>query len=284
MIKALIFDLDGTLIDTLKDIKEAMNDTLIHFGFSPQPIEVYQDLIGGGSRNMVKNLLSSFSSEPFSPSPLSISASALLAKPPAKNMPPLNLNLSMPSLNEVYDFYLNHYGTNLINHTVAYEGVKNALHTWQAQGIKLAVVTNKHHQQAKILLEALFTAPESTDNKFFAKSVEFCVMQGLGDAFPKKPAPNSTLHVLECLNIKADEALFIGDTITDQQTATNAGVEFVFVNWGYGCALDLGQSAKEDIKVISHINELQKWIVATTSIDCLAIDGSQVKCVPIGSY
>ena len=238
MIKALIFDLDGTLIDTLKDIMEAMNETLAHFALPTQPITVYQELIGGGSQNMVQSLLSSFASLSSSSHSLLFSTSSLASH-------------SFPNADEVYAFYLRHYGDNLIKQTVVYDGVIAALQQWQEQGIKIAVVTNKHHQQATYLLETLF----DTDN---AKGIHFSHLQGLGDEFPKKPAPDSTLHVLNQLNVKAHEALFIGDTVVDQQTANKAKVEFIFADWGYGRHDEL--IPQHQLNSISHIDELQHWL------------------------
>lgn len=255
MIKALIFDLDGTLIDTLDDIMTSMNDTLVHFGLPPQPITVYQDLIGGGSKNMVQSLLASFSSLLSSPS------SSLSSANPSPNSSFQGAVVSLgsqthsvlPSVDTVYGFYLRHYGDNLIKYTQIYDGVLDALTAWQSQGIQFAVVTNKHHQQAKWLVDRLFsTASEACETGSL-----FSWVQGLGDVFPKKPAPNSTLHALNQLNVTADEALFIGDTVTDQQTAANAGVEFVFVDWGYGNTTDLIQDENKRVLSVSHLNELQ---------------------------
>ena len=187
MVNALVFDLDGTLIDTMADIAAAMNRTLEAFALSPQPLSVYQKLIGGGSRNMVENLV------------------------------PEGMDKQ-----QVFEHYLADYKQNLQVATQAYPGVHEALRHFQQAGIKLAVVTNKYHQQAQALLKSLFA------------DIRFDAVQGVTDELPKKPHPQMVYSALAQMDSQAGECLYIGDTATDIKTAQAAGIPVVYVHWGYG--------------------------------------------------
>ncbi|NQZ12971.1 MAG: HAD hydrolase-like protein, partial [Algicola sp.] len=120
MLDCIIFDLDGTLVDTLGDISDAMNKTLAYFGFETKSQDSYSQLIGGGSRNMVDTLVP-----------------ADIASP-------------------VYDHFLAQYEYHMTDRTCAYPDVAATLRQLQQDGIKLAVVTNKYYHQAVEIIEALF--------------------------------------------------------------------------------------------------------------------------------
>nr|WP_238937428.1 L-tyrosine/L-tryptophan isonitrile synthase family protein [Pseudoalteromonas sp. S16_S37] len=117
----MIFDLDGTLVDTLKDIAYAMDRTLAHFGLERLGEPVYRQYIGGGSRDMVEHLC------------------------------PEHL-----SVDTVYKHYLEEYQTRLCQHTSPYQGVHQALRDFKALGLKVLVVTNKHQSHAQVVLKTLF--------------------------------------------------------------------------------------------------------------------------------
>jgi phosphoglycolate phosphatase len=121
MYKSIIWDLDGTLLDTLEDIAFAMNKTLLEFGKEIFPLERYQDLIGGGSRNMVTQLMETSCSE-----------------------------------NEAFSRYLDHYKDHFNSKTKPYPGINELLSKLHAASIKMFVITNKHHEQAVTLIRQHF--------------------------------------------------------------------------------------------------------------------------------
>ena len=216
MVNTIIFDLDGTLLDTLTDIASAMNRTFIAFSLPPQPLSVYQQLVGGGSRNMVDSLV------------------------------PEHLDRQ-----RIFDHYLTDYQHNLLVDTRPYPGLHQVLRDFQQAGIKLAVVTNKHHHQAVFLLEQLFD------------DIHFHSVQGLLDGIAKKPHPQMAITALQQAGSLAQETLFVGDTETDMKTANAAAIKAVYAHWGYG-----DFAAMADVLVeftITQISDLPPLIQASAS-------------------
>ncbi|WDE11300.1 L-tyrosine/L-tryptophan isonitrile synthase family protein [Thalassomonas haliotis] len=206
MVKAILFDLDGTLIDTLADIAGAMNRTFASFDLPSQPLSVYVKLVGGGSKNMVETLV------------------------------PGHLDKQ-----KVFAHYLMDYEQHSLVETRAYPGVHEALRHFQQAGLKLAVVTNKHHQQAVSLLKSLFP------------DIHFHAVQGVVEGIAKKPHPQMADTVLAQIDCKAEQCLYVGDTITDMKTAQAAGIPSVYVRWGYGEGSLDGQAPDFEIAEISQL-------------------------------
>lgn len=186
MLKCILFDLDGTLVDTLPDIAQAMNNTLTAFGLPTKALSEYRRFIGGGSQQMVEAMV-----EPG-------------------------------MVTQVYQAYLTQYEQNLCDLSSPYQGVAALLAQLKQRQIKLAVITNKHHRQAKRILGELFA------------DIEFDAVHGYLAPIAKKPNPQSTVKVLQQLNIQPQHCLFVGDTAIDMQTAKAADIQSVFVRWGYG--------------------------------------------------
>lgn len=194
MHRAVVFDLDGTLIDTMTDIAHAMDATLSHFGEAPLGVSGYQGFIGGGSKSMAYTLCPN-GTEP----------------------------------EQMYQHYLSQYEARLLNNTKPYPGIEACLAHLQAQQIPMAVVTNKHQEQAEVLLAQLFP------------NIQFAAIFGYREGMAKKPDPASTHAALEAMAVTAAQTMYVGDTQTDMQTADNAGVTPVFVTWGYGQQSEQGQ-------------------------------------------
>ncbi|WDE05954.1 L-tyrosine/L-tryptophan isonitrile synthase family protein [Thalassomonas viridans] len=214
MVNCILFDLDGTLIDTLTDITNAMNRTFLSFGLPPQPLSVYRKLIGGGSKNMVETLV------------------------------PEGLDKQ-----RIFAHYLLEYEQHSLVETRPYPGVHQALRQFQQMGLKLVVVTNKHHHQAVSLLTKLFP------------DIHFHAVQGVVEDMPKKPHPQMALTALAQTACRAQKCLFVGDTATDMKTAQAAGISSVYVSWGYGALsgsaeMPDGRSADFTITNISQLADL----------------------------
>ena len=119
------FDLDGTLLDTARDLGEALNHALIGGGRSPVPLAAVRDLIGGGARAMIVR--------------------ALAEQGGAED----------DEVDALFEVLLAHYTAHLADHTLPFPGALAMLDELAALGVRLAVVTNKREAMARRLFDAL---------------------------------------------------------------------------------------------------------------------------------
>lgn len=212
--KLIVFDLDGTLVDSLKDIATSMNQVLATYGRERLLLRHYEGLVGGGTLNMVRQSCDK-----------------------SFNVDTMHAEFSAC------------YKKNFLVQTRAYEGAGRLLSTLVSENIRLAVLSNKSQPLVEKIVETFFP------------DIPFSHVIGLSDLFPKKPAPDALLHIID--DTPAAEVLMIGDTIHDSQTAQLAGVSFAAVDWGYGSRQSLMDSAPDmyfyDMSdVLTYINKLIK--------------------------
>jgi phosphoglycolate phosphatase len=187
-IRALIFDLDGTLIDSKLDLVHSVNATLRELKRPEIPEEIISSYIGNG-------------------------APVLVAKSLGPGVPPAELDRALK-------FFLTHYEDHKMDNTCAYPGVAEALEHLSA--MPMAVLTNKPERISVRILEALGLA------RYFR------AIYG-GNTFPtKKPDPLGVNTILREFSVRPNEALLIGDSEVDVQTARNAGILSAVVNYGFG--------------------------------------------------
>lgn len=186
--KAVLFDLDGTLLDTLGDLHSAVNFALRSCGFPERSLAEIRSFVGNGVRLLVERSVPSGTS----PDAIAECLSAFRAE---------------------YDLHMNVL-------TSPYDGVIDLLRSLQKRGMKIAVVSNKYDKAAKALVEA-----------HFGSLVDICL--GTLDGVPPKPAPDTANRILAALNLCASDAAYVGDSGVDFQTATNAGLPFYGVSWGF---------------------------------------------------
>ncbi|MFP5250250.1 MAG: HAD family hydrolase [Acidobacteriota bacterium] len=224
-IKLLVFDLDGTLIDSAQDLCNSVNEALKEFKHEPLPDPAIAGFVGNGAPMLMRRSL------------------AL-----AGNIPPEEVDEEL--FNKAYAFFLQYYREHKLDFTYAYEGVLEALkalaelHDQAASPARtMAVLTNKPVRPARGICEGLGLASY------------FLHIYG-GDSFPvKKPDPLGLRSLMEETGAQPDETVMIGDSAVDVQTARNAGA------WALGCAFGFGpqnlMEAPPDIVVDSALEWAQ---------------------------
>ncbi len=203
MKKGVIFDLDGTLLNTLDDLAAAGNHVMKLNGRDEYPVEAYKLMVGNGIPNLVRRFLAGTNAN-MDPQ---VEAKAFAALPD---------ELFEKALAEFMTFY----GMHSEDQTAPYEGIVEMLAHLQEAEVKLAVVSNKADGPAKQLVM-----------KYFGPV--FTVVLGARPEVPIKPDPASTLEAVQLLGLTASEVLYVGDSNVDMITANNAGLESCGVLWGF---------------------------------------------------
>lgn len=194
MKKAIVFDLDGTLLNTLDDLKDSTNFALQSCGFPERSYDEVRRFVGNGIRKLIERAV------------------------PAGATP--------EKTQECYEVFCEHYKHNMENKTAEYDGISDMLKALYEAGYKMAIVTNKADFAAQALCGDLF-----------GKYIKTVV--GSVDGRPNKPAPDGVYYALSQMGVVKDEAVFIGDSDVDIQTAKNAGMDAIGVLWGFRDLVDL---------------------------------------------
>jgi phosphoglycolate phosphatase len=224
-LKLLVFDLDGTLIDSAQDLCNSVNATLQNFGRPHLSDEIIASYIGNGALMLVRRAFSTDSGhEP---------TEQLLA--------------------EGYKFFLDYYREHKLDYTYAYEGVLealDALHKVHDQidvpPRAMAVLTNKPVRPAQAICEALGLAPY------------FLHIYGGNSFATKKPDPEGLLALMKEANARPEETVMIGDSQVDVMTARNAGA------WCIGCTFGLAPGSLETIPPDVLVDSPVDWTAALT--------------------
>lgn len=190
--RAVLFDLDGTLIDSAGDIRAAVNEVLSRHALGPLSLDAVKAMIGQGVKVTVDRA--------FRACGKPLEGDALEHE-----------NLAM------LDIYANH----LTEFTRLMPAARETLEGLHAEGLKLAVATNKPQRAAEAVLDHFGLFP------YLGAVVG-------GDAgVAKKPAPDILLAALERLGIEPWDAVMVGDSISDVTSARAAGMTVVIVRGGY---------------------------------------------------
>lgn len=212
---AIGFDLDGTLLDTFRDLGAAVNHALVLGGFEAVPLETSKDLIGGGAKIMLAR---------------AVDAQGGLPEDEFKRL---------------YKAMLGYYEAHNAVHTVPYPGVREVLADLAAQGVRMAVVTNKFEAFARNVLTQLDLIT-AFDTVIGGDSMG----KGADGQFLAKPHPAPVIAARAATGANGPEGrfVFIGDSTYDVRAAKAAGVPVVAAAYGYCDALphDLGADAVID--------------------------------------
>ena len=193
-IKLVIFDLDGTLIDSRLDLVHSVNAALRHIGRPSLPDDVIASYVGDGAPILIQRALGGEA-------------------------------VDEAIVRQGLQFFLSYYREHKLDHTTVYEGVKEALTAVQhsSNGVprKMAVLSNKPVVPSRAIVEALGLGP------FFVQ------IYGGNSFASKKPDPEGARKLLEEVGVRPEEAVIVGDSHVDVETGRNAGLWTVGVSYGF---------------------------------------------------
>ena len=208
--KLAIFDLDGTLLDTLDDLGVAVNHAMQQRGFPLHTRDEYMKMVGHGARNLMSQAL------PMEHKDDEAMIDAALA-----------------------DFRV-YYNAHIDVYTKPFPGIQELIAALHQKGVMLAVASNKFQEGTEHLIKEFF--PE----------IPFVAVLGNRQGFPLKPDPEVVGEVLRKAGIPQDQAVMVGDSDTDMETAANGGILGIAVNWGYRDMSDWNH--------VDNVEELQKTL------------------------
>lgn len=198
----LIFDFDGTLIDSVPDLADATNAMLTTLGKETYSLDTIRNWVGNGSRMLVER--------------------ALVGK-----VEVLEGELTVEEADHAEQVFFEAYNNISGSKTVAYPDVDSGLKKLKAAGYTLALVTNKPIRFVPKILQS------------FGWKDLFVEVLG-GDSLPvKKPDPAPLLHVCEALNVTPDQAVMIGDSKNDILAGQNANMDTLGLSYGYNYGQDI---------------------------------------------
>ncbi|MCD8155606.1 MAG: HAD-IA family hydrolase [Clostridiales bacterium] len=186
--KLAIFDLDGTILDTLDDLADSLNCALQCSALPERTRDEVRRFVGNGIRKLIER-----------------------AVPP---------DTAPDVVEKVFADFTEHYRLHCSDKTKSYDGIPETLSALRKAGIKTAVVSNKADYAVQILCEQYFHGM-------------FDIAVGEKTGVRKKPMPDSVSTVLEQLQIRRADAIYIGDSEVDIQTAKNADMDCLLVSWGF---------------------------------------------------
>ena len=193
-IKLVIFDLDGTLIDSRLDLVHSVNAALRHIGRTELPDDVIASYVGDGAPILIQRALGGEA-------------------------------VDEAIVRQGLQFFLSYYREHKLDHTTVYAGVKEALESVQSASTgvprQMAVLTNKPVVPSRAIVDALSLGP------FFTQ------IYGGNSFATKKPDPEGALKLLEEAAVRPQEAAIVCDSHVDVETGRNAGLWTVGVSYGF---------------------------------------------------
>jgi phosphoglycolate phosphatase len=208
--KAAIFDLDGTLLDTLDDLADSANEALAAAGLPVHPVDAYRTFVGDGIQTLVRRIVPADGAE--------------------------------EKVTEVLALFRAAYGRRWNNKTRPYDGIPEMLTALMQRPVQMAVLSNKPQRFTELCMAHHLSA------------YSFTPVLGQREEVPRKPHPAGALEIAEMLGLNPGEIAFVGDTRTDMDTATAAGMVPVGVTWGFRAVEELRAHGAQVI--VDHPSEL----------------------------
>ncbi len=188
MITTVIFDMDGTVLNTLDDLATSVNYVLTRYGMPVHCTEDYRRYFGNGIRYALECAVPKGTEE--------------------------------TTIDQMLPVFKEHYNSHCLDKTRPYDGIPELMKALRDRGFKLAIVSNK-----------IDSAVKELNAKFFSAYVDVTI--GEREGIRRKPAPDTVVQALKELKSSKHEAVYIGDSEVDLQTAANAGLPCISVLWGF---------------------------------------------------
>lgn len=188
MLNTVVFDLDGTLLDTLGDLAGSVNYALRKHGLPECSLQEVRSFLGNGIVRLMQGAV--------------------------KNA------VQGAAFEEVFQTFRSHYLEHCLDTTQPYPGILPMMEKLREAGVKMAIVSNKLHP-----------AVQELSRRFFAELVTSAV--GESETVRRKPNPDGVLRALKEMGSRPEEAVYVGDSEVDWETARNAGLRCALVCWGF---------------------------------------------------
>ncbi len=199
--QAILFDLDGTLVDSAPDIAHALSCTFSELGMKPRSDAKVRQWVGNGIDKLLHRAITDS----------------------------MNGIVEEEIFSQIKARFFEKYKSNVGCHSEVFAGVKETLQTLSDKNISLGCVTNKDQVFTLLLLEKM-------NIKQYFKTII-----GGDDVKNKKPAADALVLAAEQLNVPIDQCLMIGDSKTDVSAANNANIDIICVDYGYAQGVNLSQ-------------------------------------------
>ena len=184
---AIFFDLDGTVVDSLQDIVDAVNHTMRHFNLPERTADALKPHLGWGVGHLMHAILPGFSEA---------------------------------QTEEILAHYRPYYALHAGDRSRPFDGILPMMARLKAEGLPLAILSNKPDAAVQPLAE-----------RYFADLVSLAV--GELEGVRRKPHPDMVKIAARRLNVSLSRCLYVGDPEVDIDTAKNAGIDCACVTWGF---------------------------------------------------
>lgn len=211
MIDTIVFDLDGTLLNTLEDLADSVNYAMEQYGLPTRTLEEVRCFVGNGVGKLIERAIP--------------------------------CGLENPRYEEILATFKAHYEVHCNDKTRAYDGILPMLEKAGQEGYRLAIVSNKFDGAVKQLNE-----------KYFKQYIKVAI--GESATVKRKPAPDTVYQALAELSSQADNAVYVGDSEVDVQTAAHVPMRCVSVTWGFRTEEQLLAAGAKPARMIRTPQEL----------------------------
>lgn len=185
--KAIVFDMDGTVLDTLDELTKSLNYVFARHGLPALTQDAIRPCLGFGYDGFIDK------AAPDAPEPLR---------------------------RTMTEEFIAYYSAHCQTTTFPYDGIPQVLGRLKATGYHMAIVSNKGQG-----------AVSELHDEYFKDYVDFSL--GETPMYRKKPAPDMVWEALKRLGCAKDDAIYVGDSEVDKETADNAGLDAALVTWGF---------------------------------------------------